>query len=335
MKINPGKEIYYEEYIELIERAETLDYQEREVCFENHHIIPRSLGGSNDKSNMVRLAALDHFKCHYLLVKFLEEGSKEQYKMVCAMNLMLRIGPTAEDYQTIKDENLKLLSSYNSNLVMARVVETNEVVRISKEVFRSNPDIYTGVTKGMTPVIDKEGNSFNVSVDDPRLNDGTLQHHLKGRNSLYHPILKKRTSVLDIDLEDYLNQGWSTEFPTPFNWYHHAYLGLEQVVILSEVEIEIWEFLGWEPGRGKKTNLYHEDLDKYTQVPIGKTQEYLDNGWVKKSRPKEKGARMWIWKKNNNEKTKILKKDLDKYLDQGWSIGRGPNKPRQNTKEKE
>ena len=37
--------------------------------YETHHIIPRCLGGSNKKSNLVRLTAREHFIAHYLLAK--------------------------------------------------------------------------------------------------------------------------------------------------------------------------------------------------------------------------------------------------------------------------
>ena len=40
-------------------------------CYkEKHHILPRSLGGSNDKSNLVELTAREHFIVHMLLCKF-------------------------------------------------------------------------------------------------------------------------------------------------------------------------------------------------------------------------------------------------------------------------
>lgn len=54
---------------------------------ENHHIIPRSLGGDNSKTNLVRLTAREHFVCHLLLVKMLT--GKEKYKMSFALNRML------------------------------------------------------------------------------------------------------------------------------------------------------------------------------------------------------------------------------------------------------
>lgn len=37
---------------------------------ENHHILPKSLGGDDIVDNLVRLTAREHFICHLLLTKF-------------------------------------------------------------------------------------------------------------------------------------------------------------------------------------------------------------------------------------------------------------------------
>lgn len=37
--------------------------------FEKHHIVPRSLGGGDEKSNLIRLTPEDHFFAHLLLAK--------------------------------------------------------------------------------------------------------------------------------------------------------------------------------------------------------------------------------------------------------------------------
>lgn len=58
-----------------------------EYC-ENHHIIPKSLGGSDDKSNIIRFSARKHFLCHYLLTKMVKKNSNNYYKMVTAFNMM-------------------------------------------------------------------------------------------------------------------------------------------------------------------------------------------------------------------------------------------------------
>jgi hypothetical protein len=48
---------------------------------EQHHILPRSLGGSDDPSNLVNLTSREHFICHALLCKMFVSGSPEWYKM--------------------------------------------------------------------------------------------------------------------------------------------------------------------------------------------------------------------------------------------------------------
>jgi hypothetical protein len=53
---------------------------------ENHHIIPRSLGGSDNHSNLVKLTAREHFICHWLLTKSTDGNNKE--KMIYALHRM-------------------------------------------------------------------------------------------------------------------------------------------------------------------------------------------------------------------------------------------------------
>ena len=40
------------------------------VYYEKHHIIPRSLGGSDDNENLIKLTAREHYFTHLLLAKF-------------------------------------------------------------------------------------------------------------------------------------------------------------------------------------------------------------------------------------------------------------------------
>jgi hypothetical protein len=68
------KNKFTEEYLSIIEKnvnqQDLIGYKER------HHIIPKSLGGSNKKENIVTLSAKDHFICHQLLVEMTEGESK-------------------------------------------------------------------------------------------------------------------------------------------------------------------------------------------------------------------------------------------------------------------
>lgn len=57
------------------------------VYQEKHHIIPKSLGGSNKKENIVSLTAKEHFICHRLLVKMTD--GKDKVKMSFAIRAMM------------------------------------------------------------------------------------------------------------------------------------------------------------------------------------------------------------------------------------------------------
>lgn len=55
-------------YNDLINKGNS-DYYYKEKYFEKHHIIPRSEGGSNKKSNLVSLPPKAHHLAHLLLLK--------------------------------------------------------------------------------------------------------------------------------------------------------------------------------------------------------------------------------------------------------------------------
>lgn len=73
-------------------RIDTVGY------FEIHHILPRCLGGSNSKENLVRLTAREHFLCHYLLYKMQEPSTPAYYKIAHAFRMMKAVPGSTERY---------------------------------------------------------------------------------------------------------------------------------------------------------------------------------------------------------------------------------------------
>jgi len=59
-----------------------------EGYFEIHHILPKSIGGTDNKENLVSLTAKEHFICHLLLTKMYPVGSVEYKKMIKAFIMM-------------------------------------------------------------------------------------------------------------------------------------------------------------------------------------------------------------------------------------------------------
>lgn len=57
--------------------------------YEKHHILPKSLGGTNDKSNLVLLTPREHYLAHWLLFKIYSGADKA--KMAYAFFQMTRV----------------------------------------------------------------------------------------------------------------------------------------------------------------------------------------------------------------------------------------------------
>ena len=68
-------------YYSIVERAKSRVLP-KDIYAENHHIIPRSLGGDDSPDNLVLLTGREHFICHILLTKMTDGRAK--YSMIHA-----------------------------------------------------------------------------------------------------------------------------------------------------------------------------------------------------------------------------------------------------------
>lgn len=87
---------YSKWYFNIIDRAlttEQLGYTEK------HHIIPKSCGGTNDPSNLVKLTAKAHFICHLLLTKMMIDP-KHKKSMCFAFHCLKYNHRTTNNYKT-------------------------------------------------------------------------------------------------------------------------------------------------------------------------------------------------------------------------------------------
>lgn len=80
---------------------------------EKHHIIPRSLNGSDDSNNLIRLTAKEHFICHLLLIFMVEKESIYYHKMIRASIIMKASNKDQKRYTSKNYEiSKKLFSKY-------------------------------------------------------------------------------------------------------------------------------------------------------------------------------------------------------------------------------
>lgn len=91
-------------YTQIIERAKS---RQLEGYKEKHHIIPKCLGGNNDKENIVNLTAKEHFLCHKLLVEIYSNNEKLWYAlflMSINKNKKTKYKISSREYERIKIE---------------------------------------------------------------------------------------------------------------------------------------------------------------------------------------------------------------------------------------
>ena len=93
-------------YYQLIDRAKSRTLT---TYTEKHHIIPKSLGGSNETGNIVKLTAREHFICHMLLIKMTE--GKDRTKMCFALKCVSEMCGHTTNSRTF--ERLRMMHSHN------------------------------------------------------------------------------------------------------------------------------------------------------------------------------------------------------------------------------
>lgn len=115
-----------------------------EIYVEKHHIVPKSLGGTNASINLVSLTAREHFLCHWMLTKM--TTGKEKQSMVFALRMLKAASNkhrryqspiAAKVYESIRAEH----SKYMSSLLKGRVVsdETKQKMSIAAKNKSVNP----------------------------------------------------------------------------------------------------------------------------------------------------------------------------------------------------
>jgi len=91
---------------------------------ERHHIVPHSLGGSDDASNLVSLTAREHFICHWLLTKM--HIGESRSKMINALYMMQGNSTyqkryeskiTSRIYKNLREEYAAYISKLNTGRI--------------------------------------------------------------------------------------------------------------------------------------------------------------------------------------------------------------------------
>lgn len=93
---------------------------------ENHHIIPKSLGGTGIAENIVKLTAREHLICHMLLVRMLvgKQRRNMNFALWCMVNAdhslsRGRSKVTPRQYQRIRMDHAKAVSEIHRGKILS------------------------------------------------------------------------------------------------------------------------------------------------------------------------------------------------------------------------
>ena len=96
-------------YNSLISKAKLENRKKKQgIYYERHHIIPKCMGGTNDKLNLILLTAKEHYIAHRLLVLIYPENKSIQYALWYMVNGFKtyeeqRHSPSARIYSKLRE----------------------------------------------------------------------------------------------------------------------------------------------------------------------------------------------------------------------------------------
>jgi hypothetical protein len=178
---------------------------------EKHHIIPRSLGGNNLESNLVKLTAREHFICHKLLTKMVT--SKHKSKMMYAYRALAIIRHPNRPPIKINSKEFEKLRMMG----LRKGVVTPDAVKL--KISKANKGKSTW-NKGIPRTVEERAKMSATR----RSRIGTPGHNIRphcsaekaekikkanlGKRWVHKPVTKERKNIPPEDFAKYCDNGW-------------------------------------------------------------------------------------------------------------------------------
>lgn len=197
-----------------------------------HHIIPKSLGGTNDHKNLIRLSYRQHFVAHRLLMKI--TSGKDRSKMAFAL---MRFGKSSRDFAQASKQISSALSGEGNPMFGKHLTEEHR-----QKISGANHGMFGRhcVDVWIEKFGSKEAAKRKVSMDKKR------SESLTGKNNPMYGT--KRTADQKRRQSERMSGEkhplWGTK-RHPSKWMNN---GTTNRMIKVE-ELETYSSLGWVKGR--------------------------------------------------------------------------------------
>lgn len=177
---------YRRHYNLLIERANNRDIDSNT---ETHHIIPRCMKGSDDKTNLVELTPEEHFLAHLLLMKIYPDNRS----LVFAAHMMGATRQNNKVYGWLKRQYIDSCTGIpkseeakrNMSLAKQNYIPWNTGIKLGSE-YKTSGSFATGNTpwnKGKSHMIGENNPAFGKKWDDEKRNK--MSGTNKGRKRIH------------------------------------------------------------------------------------------------------------------------------------------------------
>ena len=269
-------EYYRNTYDSLIEKRRKFPLTKNKkdpnyVYCETHHIVPKCLGGSNDKENLVNLTAREHFIAHKLLYKIAEKENADidiKYKLFLALRYLAfstknnKIVISSREYEQIKIIASMLSSKTQQNFSIEKkneiaIKKKNTLAKHNMYEFRS---IWSSNHGWIKNPITHESKYIQKEEFDNYISNGWLPGFYKGKHK--HP--RNVTVFWICNDETKESKWWKKTEPIPDGWRKGRY-------------IEIKNKRKTPPGNKGLKWIHKDGVRKY--INSFETEKYLSDGW--------------------------------------------------------
>ena len=156
MKTDNNK--YQKWYDQLIENARNRTI---EGYVEVHHIVPKSLGGTDDESNLVKLTAREHLVAHMLLPRFVENKIPMWQALWCMVH-MGEVKLTGRLYEQVKIEYRGICKGRKGRKGKKKSPETCAKISAAKTGRKHSPETCAKISAALKGV--KKSPELSLSV---------------------------------------------------------------------------------------------------------------------------------------------------------------------------
>ena len=204
-----------EVYSKIIENARNR-IKDESLSYEIHHIVPRSIGGLDEDSNLVELTLREHFFCHVLLCRMFKDDSFEKKKMLWAFSFMSGCSKyeNSKSYERLKEE-ARIVQRNNrigktlSEETRRKISEAHKGKVYTEEQLKKFSESMMGINKGRkhSPETNEKNRIAQLGrkhseATKQKMRENSGVHHTKGVKKSRESVEKMRQSLINRSSEE-------------------------------------------------------------------------------------------------------------------------------------